>query len=97
MSSKADKAMYNPFFCLTEETALCLSSSLKGSYTCPIKRQLFHTEGLQGQLSMGQESILHNTRELAGPRMSRRHSTYRLVYQGNHADGKLAGSKSCYA
>lgn len=95
MSSKADKAMYNPFFYLVEENALCLFSSLKSAYTRPMKPQLFNMEGLQGQLYMGQESILHNTRELAGPRMSRRQSTGCVPWQPR--SWKLAGSKSCCA
>lgn len=51
------------------ENALCLCSSLKGTSTGPVKPQLFNMVALQEQLYMGQESILHSTQELAGPRM----------------------------
>lgn len=54
---------------LVEKNALCLCSSLKGTSTGPVKPQLFNMVALQEQLYMGQESILHSTQELAGPRM----------------------------
>ena len=70
MSSKTEKAMYKPFFSLPiEKNALCLCSSLKRASTGPVKPQLFNMVHLQEQLYMGLESILHSTRELAGPRM----------------------------
>lgn len=54
---------------LVEKNALCLCSSLKGTSTGPVKPQLFNMVALQEQLYRGQESILHSTQELAGPRM----------------------------
>lgn len=70
ISSKQNgqRTIHFPLY-LIEKSALHLYSSFRGTSTGPIKPQLFNMVALQEQLFMGQESILHSTRELAGPRM----------------------------